>query len=154
MTKTIQAARVYMRFSREEFSEFLKDRYGVLYPDDLTPGQIEDLLAFLRLMGFGKAKKKWTCTLCKPRQRDGSKREPVSPSQRALLQTLSDRVLWGQETTFKTWLKRYFGITDITTGGDASIIIVALKGLIRSQKGNCRGCTWRFDIGVSGGSVP
>jgi hypothetical protein len=154
MTGTIQAGRIYMRQSVQEFSGFLKDRYGVLYPDNLTPGQIQDLLGYFRLIGFLKPKRKWTCALCKPRERDGSKSGPVSDGQRALLQTLKDRVRWSPETTFESWLKGRFGITGITCGGDASIVIVALKGLIRSQKGRCRGCSWRFDIEADGGSVP
>jgi hypothetical protein len=145
MTGTIQAARLYMRHSAEEFTEFLKDRYGVLYPDDLTPGQIEDLLEYFRLIGFLKAKRKWTCTLCKPRARKACDTSSVSPGQRVLLQTLTDSVKWDHETAFKTWLSRCFSITEVATGDDASRIIIALKGLIRSQKKRCQGCAWLFE---------
>lgn len=145
MTGTIQAARLYMRHSPEEFTGFLKDRYGVLYPDDLTPGQIEDLLEYFRLIGFLKTKRKWTCTLCKPRARKTDDTSTVSPGQRVLLQALADSVKWDHEKAFKTWLSRYFGITEVATGDDASRVIVALKGLIRSQKKRCQGCAWRFE---------
>jgi len=154
MTGTIQAARIYMRHSVEEFSGFLKDRYGVLYPDDLTPGQIEDLLEYFRLIGFLKAKRNWTCTLCKPRARKPGDTSTVSPGQRVLLRALADSVKWGHETAFKTWLSRYFGIEEVATGDDASRVIVALKGLRRSQKKRCQGCAWRFDIGVNGSLDP
>ena len=146
MTGTMQAARIYMRYSPEEFTGFLKDRYGVLYPDDLTPGQIEYLLEYFRLIGFLKAKRKWTCTLCKPRARKPGDTSHISPGQRVLLQTLTDSVKWGHETAFKAWLSWYFGIAEVATGDDASRVIVALKGLIRSQKKRCHGCTWQFDI--------
>ncbi|MBP7527548.1 MAG: hypothetical protein KA801_06480 [Syntrophorhabdaceae bacterium] len=146
MTGTMQAARIYMRYSVEEFSGFLKDRYGVLYSDDLTAEQIQDLLEYLRLIGFRKNKRKWTCTLCKPRTRKTGDVSPVSPGQQVLLQTLIDRVKWSHEKAFKAWLSRCFGITDVATGDDASRLIVALKGLIRSQKKRCHGCTWQFDI--------
>ena len=145
MTGTIQAARIYMRQSLEEFSGFLNDRYGVLYPDDLTPSQIEDLLEYFRLIGFLKAKRKWTCTLCKPRERKAVDTSPASPGQRVLLQALADSVKWHHEMTFKTWLLRYFGIEEVSTGDDASRVIVALKGLIRSQKKRCQDCAWRFE---------
>jgi len=141
ITRTMRAARIYLRHTEGEFSEFLMDRYGVLYPEDLTAAQIADLLGFLRLLGFGKAKRKWTCTLCMPRARetgaDGTAPVPVSQAQLAVLDTLKNVVKWVHQNGFEAWLSRYFSLTEITWGRDASAVITALKGLIRSQKKRC-----------------
>lgn len=100
-------------------------------------------------MGFGRQKRKWTSNLCMPRRKKESIPENViysaSVAQLCVIDELKRAVKWHHPDGFRLWLKKYFDLSGTKTSPEASRVIVALKGLIRSQK-KCKGCAWKFDI--------
>jgi hypothetical protein len=137
-------------YSDDEFLELLRDRYGVSIIENLTSKQGEDLLAYSRSLGFGKPKRKWTCTLCVRRPMEGACDKgisvPPNNAQYSTINVLKEAVQWGHPQGFEKWLFKYFGLREIKCGQYATMVITALKGVIRSQKKRCTGCKWQFDI--------
>ena len=109
---------------------------------------------YFRTLGFGKKKRKWTCGLCAPRPRKG---KPIpsdviyaaSPAQLAVIDDLQKVVRWSDSAGYSLWLRRYFHLSEIKLSPDATKVIVALKGLLRSEKKACGDCP--FVAQVKGG---
>jgi len=149
LIRIIQTGKSRLLYTEPQYRELLQQRYGVHSTKELTETQAEDLIDYFRLLGFGKKKRKWTCTLCHPRPRrndipDGTI-YPVSLGQEIVIRVLKDKVRWNHPQGYERWLLKYFGLTVIQTSLDASRVITALKGLLRSQK-TCTGCAWKFTI--------
>jgi len=146
--RAIHTGKGFLGLTQPEYRALLKERYGVSSSKDLSRRQGDDLLEHFRSMGFGRQKRKWTCTLCMPHQR---KKKPIpegtiydaSGSQLALIGELRAAIKWKAENGFSHWLLKYFGLTEIETSPEASRVITALKGLARSQK-RCCDCEHKF----------
>jgi hypothetical protein len=147
--RAIQTGRSVLSLGPMAYMDMLKERYRVTSTKELTEDQGRDLIEHFRSLGFGRKKRKWTCNLCMPRKkREGIPENviyPASPSQLGLIDELKKAVKWNHPDGFRLWLKKYFDLTEIKTSPEASLVIVALKGLIRSQK-KCTGCVWKQGI--------
>jgi hypothetical protein len=154
VARTLRTAKSYFIYSEAEFRELLQKRYGVSFIDNLTNEQGEDLLNYFRSIGFGKPHKKWTCTFCASRPLVANSHQSVArgatPAQLSVVNILKDAVVWNQSQGFEKWLLKRFGLKEIKHGQDASVIIMALKGIIRVQKKRCAGCKWLSDVQLDG----
>jgi hypothetical protein len=140
--RTIHTAKSFLGLSQPEYREMLRQRYGVSSSKDLTRKQGDDLIEHFRSMGFGRPKRKWTCTLCAPHQRERGPipKEtiyPASAGQLFLINELTKAVKWKAEDGYRRWLFKYFALTEIKWSPEASSVITALKGLLRSQHKDC-----------------
>jgi len=138
---TIHIAKTWLNMTDDTYRAMLKTRYGVNSARDLTAAQGNDLMDYLRSLGFTPPAKKRRCTFCAPRPPREAIPEnviyPASQAQLATIRRLRNDIRWRTENGFKGWLKRYFKISSIQTSIEASMVITALKGLWRNQH-NCR----------------
>ena len=126
--RAIHTGKSFLGLSQPEYRGMLRERYGVSSPKELTRKQGDDLIEHFRSMGFGRPKKKWSCTLCMPHQRD---RRPIpkgvilpaSPAQLGLIDELQKAVKWKARDGFKKWLFKYFALTEIKWSTEASPVI-------------------------------
>jgi hypothetical protein len=156
--RAIHTGKSFLGLSQPEYRGMLKERYGISRSRELTRKQGDDLIEHFRSMGFGRPKQKRTCTLCMPKQRE---RRPIpkdvilsaSPAQLALIDELRKAVKWRAADGYRRWLLKYFALAEIKWSTEASPVITALKGLLRSQHKYCD-CPHKFEIpgGESDGS--
>jgi len=148
--KAIQTGKGVLGLSQPEYRGMLRERYGVSSSKNLTRKQGDDLIEHFRSMGFGRPKRKFVCTLCMPHQRDRRPIPkgvilPVSPAQLGLIDELQKAVKWKARDGFKRWLFKYFTLVEVKWSPEASVVITALKGLLRSQHKYCD-CPHKFQI--------
>lgn len=130
----------------QDYRALLKDRYGATTCKALTRAQGADLVHYFKTLGFGKEpKRKFDCWYCKPRPKDTRPIPegviyPVSSAQLAVIDELSRAIAWSDPAGFEKWLAKYFHISKVEWSPQASAVIVALKGLLRSRKQKCGGC--------------
>ncbi len=133
----IHVGKTQLNMTDSEYRDLLKKRYGVTTARDLAPAQGKDLIQHFKSLGFQPQDRRRVCTFCAPRPRREKIPEGVvytaSPQQLALIRRLKEDIRWYTVDGFKGWLRRYFGITEIRFSTDASMVIIALKGLWRSQ---------------------
>ena len=128
----------------------LKQGTAISSSKDLTRKQGDDLIEHFRFMGFGKHKQKWTCTLCMPKHREirPIQKETIYPASLAQLGVICElrkAVKWKSADGYSRWLFKYLGLTEVRWSPEATAVIVALKGVLRSQK-QCCDCPHKFQI--------
>ncbi|MGA2108357.1 MAG: regulatory protein GemA [Syntrophorhabdales bacterium] len=141
----IHTAKSRLLMSEKEYRDLLNEKFGVTSAKALTREQAEQLMDYFRDRGFGKKKRKWTCGLCAPRPKDSRPIPkdviyPASPSQLAVIDALQKAVKWGHPDGYSLWLSKYFRLSKVEWSPQATQVITALKGLLRSQKQACAGC--------------
>ncbi len=148
--RAIHTGKSVLCLSQPEYRGMLRERYGVSSSKELTRRQGDDLIEYFRSLGFGRPKHKWSCTLCMPKQRE--KRPipkdivyPASPGQVALIYELQKAVKWKVEDGYRRWLLKYFALTEVKWSPEATVVITALKGLLRSQHKFCD-CRHKFQV--------
>ncbi|MGD0230834.1 MAG: hypothetical protein ABSC19_10805 [Syntrophorhabdales bacterium] len=62
---------------------------------------------------------------------------PASPAQLAVIDEVRKAVKWKAADGYSRWLFKYFGLTEVRLSPEATVVIVSLKGLLRSQHRYC-----------------
>jgi hypothetical protein len=137
-------AKSRLHMSETEYRNLLKEKFGVTSSKDLTREQAEAFKDHFISLGFGKKKRRWTCGYCAPRPKGKPIPKdviyPASRAQLAVIDELQKAVKWKHLDGYRRWLDKYFHLDKIEWSPQASAVIVALKGLLRSQKQACGGC--------------
>jgi hypothetical protein len=144
--KTVRLIHVVLSplgLSDEVYRGVLERRYSAASSKDLTQAQGDDLVHYLRRLTRHKSSSKLSCDLCMPREKGTSVPAdavyPVSPEQLSMIDRLSAAIKWKRPDGFERWLLRYFGLTDVEWSREASVVINALKRLLKSQH-RCGAC--------------
>ena len=140
--KLIHVAISQIGMGDSTYRMLLQARFGVKSRKELNYEQAGKLIDELKRLGF-KLKPKRICGLCAPRPRRDKLPDNVtmmvSRQQMLMVQHLKQDVVWKTRDGYNRWLMKYFGLTVIKTSIEASHVIEALKGLLKSQnKCNCR----------------
>jgi len=144
-------ARSRLAMPEKVYRQILFEKFGVASARQLTREQAAELMDFFRTLGFGHVKRKYTCLLCSPRPNKDAPIPkdvvyPVSGAQLAVIDEFQKRVKWRDPEGFKKWLSKYFGIAEVTTSPQATRVITALQGLLRSQKQACGACPFKSGL--------
>ncbi len=144
-SKTVQlihVAKAPLRLSDEVYRGVLQRRYGASSCKDLTQTQGKDLVRYFRRLASYKPDKV-TCSLCMPREKGktipADAVYPVSPEQIVAIDRLKNAIRWKRSDGYEKWLLKYFALVEIKWSREASVVINALRSLLKSQN-KCSSC--------------
>jgi hypothetical protein len=69
----------------------------------------------------------------------GDKIYPISPEQMTTIEALKDAIAWNHPDGYSRWLLKYFALTQIEWSPEASVVINALRKLLKGQR-HCSSC--------------
>jgi hypothetical protein len=144
--KLIHVAKHELRLDNDGYRTVLRALFRVETSKDLTYAQATEFIDHLQKLGFKIKSNRVAppCAHCAPRpKRDAIPDNAiylVSPQQLYKIEHLSQDIKWKFHDGFQRWLRKYFNIERVRLSMEASMVIEALKNMLKDQN-HCR-CPW------------
>jgi hypothetical protein len=138
--KLIHIAKSQLKMGEENYRALLHAWYGVESSKALTYDQASALIDELKKLGFKLKTKREAppCAMCATYERREKLPDDVirlvARGQLLKIEHLKEDVKWKHWDGYARWLQKYFGIRQVKTSIEASLVIEGLKGLLMSQK--------------------